>query len=70
MAGPQRIDDIGGDEGVERIDPLIDSAGREGLTGTAPATLYKPLPVREQITLPPDGRPPGEQPAWRKGLPD
>jgi Rieske Fe-S protein len=51
------------------IDPLIDSAGREGLTGTAPATLYGVLPVREQITLPPDGRPPALQPAWRQDFP-
>jgi len=57
------------DEPDRPIDPLIDTAGRESLTGTAPATLYKPLPAREQITLPPDGRPPREQPPWRQDFP-
>jgi Rieske Fe-S protein len=51
------------------IDARIDTPGREGLTGTAPASLYKPLPVREQITIAPDGRPPSEQPAWRQDFP-
>ena len=37
--------------------------------GTAPQTLYATLPARDQITLPPDGRPPGAQPAWRKDFP-
>ena len=74
MARPQRFDDYGdgraGDGDPERpIDALIDSAGREGLTGTAPATLYAAMPARDQITLPPDGRPPSEQPAWRKDFP-
>ena len=74
MARPQRLDDYGdgraGDTDAERpIDALIDSPGREGLTGTAPATLYAAMPERDQITLPPDGRPPSEQPAWRKDFP-
>jgi len=51
------------------LDPLIDTPGREGLTGTTPATLYKPLPVRDQITIPPDGRPYEAQPGWRKDFP-
>ena len=51
------------------FDVRIDTPGREGLTGTTPATLYKPLPVRDQITLPPDGRPPEAQPQWRKDFP-
>jgi Rieske Fe-S protein len=67
MALPQRIGDA--DDGADGIDPLVNSAGREGLTGTTPATLYKPLPERDQITLPPDGRPPSEQPAWRQDFP-
>ena len=67
MALPQRIGDA--DDGLDAIDPLVDSPGREGLTGTAPATLYKPLPERDQITLPPDGRPPSEQPPWRQDFP-
>jgi len=51
------------------LDPLIDSANREGLTGTTPAALYKPEPDREQITIPPDGRPVQAQPSWRKDFP-
>src|SRR5687767_1958807 len=71
MAKPTQFKDADGvDEASERsVDPLIDSAGREGLTGTAPATLYGPRPAREQVTLPPDGRPPGEQPHWRQDFP-
>lgn len=59
----------GSDDPHADVDPLINSPGREGLTGTTPATLYKPLPVRDQITLPPDGRPPEVQPPWRKDFP-
>ena len=33
------------------IDPAINTAGREGLTGTAPASLYAPSLDREQITI-------------------
>jgi Rieske Fe-S protein len=74
MLRPQQFegadaDQAAHDEPDQPIDPLVDTAGREGLTGTAPATLYKPLPAREQITLPPDGRPPGEQPPWRQDFP-
>ena len=49
----------------EPIDARIDTAGREGLTGTAPASVYKPLREPEQVTLAPDGRPMDVQPAWR-----
>jgi nitrite reductase/ring-hydroxylating ferredoxin subunit len=74
MTAPRRFDDSGDstvadDRSEQPIDALIDSAGREGLTGTAPATLYATLPGRDQITLPPDGRPAGVQPAWRKDFP-
>jgi Rieske Fe-S protein len=58
-----------GDDPRALLDPLLNSPGREGLTGTTPATLYKALPVRDQITLPPDGRPQAAQPAWRKDFP-
>jgi nitrite reductase/ring-hydroxylating ferredoxin subunit len=51
------------------LDAQINSPGREGLTGTAPADLYAPLSTREQITLPPDGRPIEDQPAWRQDFP-
>ena len=51
------------------IDPAIDSAGREGLTGTAPASLYAPSFEREQITIAPDFLPAETQPAWRQDFP-
>lgn len=51
------------------IDPCINSQAREGLTGTTPANLYKPLPVLDQLTIPPDGRPHENQPQWRKDFP-
>src|SRR5689334_24002648 len=56
----------GGDDPRAPVDSLVNTPGREGLAGTAPATLYKPMPERDRITLPPDGRPQGEQPAWRQ----
>lgn len=51
------------------IDPAINSAGREGLTGTAPASLYAPSLEREQISMAPDFAPPEAQPAWRQDFP-
>ena len=51
------------------IDPAINDAAREGLTGTAPASVYLPLRDAEQITRPPDGRPIELQPAWRTDFP-
>jgi nitrite reductase/ring-hydroxylating ferredoxin subunit len=51
------------------LDVRVDSPGREGLAGTTPSSIYKPLPGREQLTVPPDGRPPDDQPAWRKDFP-
>src|SRR5688572_4590712 len=51
------------------IDPAINSPGREGLTGTAPASLYAPSVEREQITIAPDFAPAGAQPAWRQDFP-
>ena len=51
------------------IDPTIDTPGREGLTGTAPANLYARTIDREQITIAPDGAPPDMQPAWRQDFP-
>jgi len=51
------------------IDPHINTAAREGLTGTAPANVYADATEREQITRPPDGRPLGDQPAWRRDFP-
>ena len=51
------------------IDPAINSAGREGLTGTAPASLYAPSFERDQITVAPDFAPAEAQPAWRQDFP-
>jgi Rieske Fe-S protein len=51
------------------IDPAISSPGREGLTGTAPASLYAPSVEREQITIAPDFAPADTQPAWRQDFP-
>ena len=51
------------------IDPAINSPAREGLTGTAPASLYAPSVERDQITIPPDFSPLEAQPAWRQDFP-
>jgi Rieske Fe-S protein len=51
------------------IDPAIESPGREGLTGTAPASLYAPSFGRDQITIAPDYAPAEAQPAWRQDFP-
>jgi len=53
----------------DRVDPRIDSGGREGLTGTAPAGIYGRMRDAEQVTLAPDGRPAEDQPAWRNDFP-
>jgi Rieske Fe-S protein len=51
------------------IDVRIDTPGREGLTGTTAANLYKPLQESEQVTIAPDWRSMEEQPAWRHDFP-
>jgi nitrite reductase/ring-hydroxylating ferredoxin subunit len=51
------------------LDVRVSSPGREGLTGTAPASLYARTVDREQITIAPDFRPPEAQPAWRQDFP-
>jgi Rieske Fe-S protein len=51
------------------IDPAINSPGREGLTGTAPASLYAPTLERDQITIAPDFASADAQPAWRQDFP-
>jgi Rieske Fe-S protein len=51
------------------IDVAINSPEREGLTGTAPASLYTPTFEREQITIAPDFAPGDAQPAWRQDFP-
>jgi Rieske Fe-S protein len=52
-----------------RIDPAINTPGREGLTGTASANLYAPSFDREQITIAPDFAPAEAQPSWRQDFP-
>ena len=56
-------------EGRERLDVRIESEGREGLTGTTPASIYRSIQDAEQVTLAPDGRPMETQPAWRTDFP-
>src|SRR5215218_4282349 len=51
------------------IDATINSPGREGLTGTAPASLYGLALEREQITIAPDFAAADAQPAWRQDFP-
>ena len=51
------------------VDAAINSPEREGLTGTAPASLYTPAFEREQITIAPDFVPDEAQPAWRQDFP-
>ena len=57
------------DDPHARLDIRIDTPGREGLTGTTPASVYKPLPDAETVTRPPDWRSMDVQPAWRKDFP-
>lgn len=57
------------EDGRERVDVRIDSAAREGLTGTTPANVYRPLREAEQVTIPPDWRSMDVQPAWRTDFP-
>ncbi|HEY7293170.1 MAG TPA: ubiquinol-cytochrome c reductase iron-sulfur subunit [Vicinamibacterales bacterium] len=57
------------EDGRERIDVRIDSAAREGLTGTTPANIYGPLREVDQVTIAPDWRPMDVQPAWRTDFP-
>jgi Rieske Fe-S protein len=51
------------------LDVRVDSPQREGLTGTAPVSLYLPVVDTDDITRAPDGRPLDEQPKWRRDFP-
>ena len=51
------------------IDARVDTPQREGLTGTAPTSLYRPIVDADEITRAPDGKPLGEQPKWRRDFP-
>jgi Rieske Fe-S protein len=57
------------DDQDDVIDPAVSDRERQGLTGTAPATVYRSLRDAEQITRPPDGRPMDAQPIWRQDFP-
>jgi Rieske Fe-S protein len=57
------------DDPHARLDIAVNTPGREGLTGTTPSNVYKPLPDREQITIPPNWGPLHYQPGWRKDFP-
>jgi nitrite reductase/ring-hydroxylating ferredoxin subunit len=50
-----------------QLDRSVSDPGREGLAGTAPGELY--TRTSEDITRPPDGSPPEQQPQWRKDFP-
>lgn len=52
-----------------RVDVQLDTPGREGLVGTAPADLYARGHDPDRLTIPPDSRPAEEQPAWRNDFP-
>ena len=51
------------------FDVRIDTPGREGLTGTTPANIFRPVQETEQITIAPDWRAMEQQPAWRNDFP-
>jgi nitrite reductase/ring-hydroxylating ferredoxin subunit len=51
------------------VDIRINSPGREGLTGTAPADVYSPALERDEVTIAPDFKPAVAQPAWRQDFP-
>jgi Rieske Fe-S protein len=57
------------DESRQAVDARLNTDAREGLTGTTPASIYKPAPDPEQITQAPDGRSMDQQPAWRNDFP-
>jgi nitrite reductase/ring-hydroxylating ferredoxin subunit len=53
----------------EDLDVRIDSAAREGLTGTAPSEVYATTRDDMEISTGPDGAPLAVQPVWRKDFP-
>ncbi len=53
----------------DKLDPRVDSAAREGLTGTASSEVYGEMRDDTEITTGPDGAPLALQPAWRKDFP-
>lgn len=53
----------------QTVDARVDTPAREGLTGTAPISLYRPVVDSDEITRAPDGRPLEAQPKWRRDFP-
>ena len=53
----------------QTVDARVNTPGREGLTGTAPISLYRPVADSDEITRAPDGRPLDVQPKWRRDFP-
>src|SRR5687768_14694400 len=51
------------------LDPRIDSAAREGLTGTARSDVYEETRDPGDVTRAPDGRAMDAQPRWRRDFP-
>jgi Rieske Fe-S protein len=56
-------------EATLALDPRVDSAGREGLTGTASQDVYVPTGEIQDVSTGPDHRPLSAQPAWRQDFP-
>ena len=52
-----------------QLDARVDTPEREGLTGTAPISVYRPVVDTDEITRAPDGRPLDVQPRWRRDFP-
>jgi Rieske Fe-S protein len=51
------------------LDVRVDSAAREGLTGTAAEDVFAPTRDPDDVTLAPDHRPLAAQPRWRRDFP-
>jgi Rieske Fe-S protein len=59
----------GHDGPLAEVDAHVDSAAREGLTGTASSEIYAPTRDPGEFTTAPDGAPLATQPEWRKDFP-
>src|SRR4051794_22816141 len=51
------------------VDVRVDSAAREGLTGTTAEGVYAPTRDPDDVTIAPDHRPSALQPRWRRDFP-
>jgi nitrite reductase/ring-hydroxylating ferredoxin subunit len=51
------------------LDVRVDSAAREGLTGTASSEVYAETRDESEISTGPDGAPLAAQPVWRRDFP-